>query len=293
MPTFLTTAKYALRKLTGANLIADIDAGFQALADDVDTNMAGWATGPLGSRPTSTAGSPGKAGRIYYTTDTGQAFLDFGTGWIEITLGGVAPVWQSGDIKLSGGAATPTGWLPCDGAAVDRTTYAGLFTAIGTAHGAGNGTTTFNVPDLKGRVPVGAGAGTGLTARALGSKFGEESHILTAAELAAHDHGAAGGHQHTFTTSSVNALDPALRLPYSDTAWGAITGAMGGGQPTSLTEPYVPSPHGIGSVQTPTHNHTGITDNAAAGTHTHASVGSGQAHNNVPPSQAVSYVIKT
>jgi microcystin-dependent protein len=63
-----------------------------------------------------------------------------------------------GMIAPSAAAATPTGWLPCDGAAVSRATYAALFSAIGTAYGAGDGTTTFNVPDLGGRVPAGVEA---------------------------------------------------------------------------------------------------------------------------------------
>ena len=53
------------------------------------------------------------------------------------------------------GATLPTGWLWCYGQAVSRTTYASLFAAISTTHGVGDGTTTFNVPDLRGRVPVG------------------------------------------------------------------------------------------------------------------------------------------
>jgi len=57
-----------------------------------------------------------------------------------------------------GGATAPTGWLLCDGAAVSRTTYAALFTAIGTTFGAGNGTTTFNIPLSTDRVPWGAGS---------------------------------------------------------------------------------------------------------------------------------------
>jgi microcystin-dependent protein len=52
----------------------------------------------------------------------------------------------------------PTGWLLCDGSAVLRATYSALFTLIGTAYGAGDGSTTFNVPDLRGRVPVGKGS---------------------------------------------------------------------------------------------------------------------------------------
>lgn len=83
MATFTTTAKYALRWLTGANLISDIDAGFQALAEDVDANVAGYSSGTLAALPAA-----GKAGRLYRTTDTGQWFADTGSAWVEVDLVG-------------------------------------------------------------------------------------------------------------------------------------------------------------------------------------------------------------
>jgi len=63
----------------------------------------------------------------------------------------------AGFIQPFGGATAPDGWLPCDGAAVSRTTYAELFTAIGTIWGVGDGSTTFNVPDLRETGLVGTG----------------------------------------------------------------------------------------------------------------------------------------
>lgn len=65
------------------------------------------------------------------------------------------PINPIGIISPYAGATAPTGWLLCDGSAVSRTTYANLFTLIGTTYGAGNGSTTFNIPDMVGRVPVG------------------------------------------------------------------------------------------------------------------------------------------
>jgi len=84
--------------------------------------------------------------------------------------------------------APPTGWLDCNGAAVSRTTYANLFTAIGTVWGVGDGSTTFNLPDFRGRTIIGVGTGTGLTARALAANVGTETHQLTTAEMPAHTH---------------------------------------------------------------------------------------------------------
>lgn len=127
----------------------------------------------------------------------------------------------SGMISAYGGSAAPTGWLLCDGSAVSRTTYAGLFAIISTTYGPGDSSTTFNLPDMRGRVPVGAGTGAGggasgnglpaggsaLTAVAAGGWKGEETHTLTATEMPAHTHssqgdqGAPGGTGTTFAKS--------------------------------------------------------------------------------------------
>lgn len=93
-----------------------------------------------------------------------------------------------GTILLYGGTSAPTGWLLCNGAAVSRTTYSELFAVTGTAYGTGDGSTTFNVPDFLGRTVIGTGSGSGLTTRARGDKSGEETHVLTTAEMPAHTH---------------------------------------------------------------------------------------------------------
>lgn len=99
------------------------------------------------------------------------------TQWVMANTG----VHQPGDLIFSA-ASTRSGALLCDGSAVSRTTFAALFTAIGTTYGAGDGSTTFNVPNYLGRVVVGAGTGAGLTARARGSVGGEEGHLLISSE---------------------------------------------------------------------------------------------------------------
>lgn len=95
---------------------------------------------------------------------------------------------EVGTIKDFGQAALPGGWLLCDGAAVSRAIYAALFAAIGVVWGAGDGATTFNVPDCRGRSRVGVGQGAGLTNRVLAASAGAEVHVLTTAEIALHDH---------------------------------------------------------------------------------------------------------
>ncbi|HET8871838.1 MAG TPA: phage tail protein [Aquabacterium sp.] len=67
---------------------------------------------------------------------------------------------QPGDLKPTAASAAPSGWLLCDGSAVSRTTYAALFAAVGTTFGAGDGSTTFNLPNGAGRGFIGAGTPT-------------------------------------------------------------------------------------------------------------------------------------
>jgi len=82
-----------------------------------------------------------------------------------------------GELRMYAGDAPPTNWLFCNGQAIDRTTYALLFTIIGTKFGTGNGTTTFNLPDLRGRVPIGTNPG-GSYGAAAGAVGGSKDLIV-------------------------------------------------------------------------------------------------------------------
>jgi len=111
-----------------------------------------------------------------------------------------------GSISYAG--ATRYFWLPCDGTAVSRTVYDDLFDVIGTSFGTGNGSSTFNVPDFRGRTPIGTGTGAGdassdadgasapsgtaLTARDLGEWGGQEGYTLAEANMPVHKHDATG-----------------------------------------------------------------------------------------------------
>jgi microcystin-dependent protein len=103
------------------------------------------------------------------------------------------------------GSSVPSGWLSCDGTPVSRTTYANLFAAIGVTFGAGDGSTTFNLPDTRSRMPIGAGTGTGLTNRALGTAGGGESKTINSANLPTHTHTI--DHDHPDTTSGTVSSD--------------------------------------------------------------------------------------
>lgn len=130
-------------------------------------------------------------GEVYTDPTSGQS-------WMFNTSIGTSGAWESMPMPMGGlpagsiiqwaGSVAPSNWFFADGAAVSRTTYASLFAAIGTTYGAGDGSTTFNLPDLRGRVPVGKNAGTFST---LGATGGAESVTLTSAQsgLPAHTHG--------------------------------------------------------------------------------------------------------
>jgi microcystin-dependent protein len=98
------------------------------------------------------------------------------------------------------GSSEPSGWVLCQGQALSRVTYAALFAIIGTTYGAGNGSTTFNIPDLRGRFVAGkddmggvaanrlTGTSGGVAGATLGASGGAETHALTIAEMPAHTH---------------------------------------------------------------------------------------------------------
>lgn len=135
---------------------------------------------------------------------------------------------MAGIIQMFAGATPPSGWLVCDGSAVSRTTYATLFAAIGTTWGTGDGSTTFNLPDLRGRAPIGAGTGSGLTERTLGTQnIGSENvqahthSISRTTNVAVSD----SGHTHPAATSDYYyALGSATFAKQSGTAQSGSSG---------------------------------------------------------------------
>jgi len=132
----------------------------------------------------------------------------------------------TGEISMYGGSTAPTGWLECDGAAISRTTYAALFTAISTNYGVGNGSTTFNVPDFRGYFARGWDHGRGIdTGRALGTtqtgNVGTHTHSGTTASNGDHTHNVTnaacglGGGAYSNRPSSFASTGP---TPGTDTA---------------------------------------------------------------------------
>ena len=146
----------------------------------------------------------------YNLAVSGTGITNYTEAWDAAPAGDatVDSIWVSetvllpGEIKMYGGASIPTGWLACNGATVSRTTYARLFNAISTTWGAGDGSTTFALPDLRGRAPIGSGTGSGLTARALAALGGTETHTLTIAQIPAHNHPGSVGYVSTVGTNT-------------------------------------------------------------------------------------------
>jgi len=211
-----------------------------ALTDDTDTNQIKLQA-PTSVTATTTFTLPdgdGSNGNVLQTDGSGT--LSWGDGT------------PSGVVSAYAGSSAPSGWLLCYGQAISRTTYADLFTAIGTTYGSGDGSTTFNLPDLRGRVVAGqddmggssanrlTNQSGGLNGDTLGATGGSETHTLTTAQIPAHTH-------------------------YNDFSGGfnGITGS--GGSPG-----YISSTQGRQS----------------------GSTGGGQAHNNIQPTIILNYIIK-
>jgi microcystin-dependent protein len=228
-----------------------------------------------------------------------------------------------GSIILHGLATAPNaGWLYCDGSAVSRGTYSVLFSVIGSTYGPGDGSTTFNLPDLRSRVPAGAGAaaGAGLTPRALAASGGEETHLLAQTEMPGHVHTITdASHNHTVTnpthTHSISDPGHGHTLNENPHAHGVPPGSLNGyGVDVSASSLYAASAGP--RAMTFTNNTaaattgvwasgsgTGITQPTATAQPTSLAVantgltgvnstGGGTAHNVMQPWLALGYIIK-
>lgn len=202
----------------------------------------------------------GNSGQVLTKTDNGYE-------WQDAKGGGSDEPIQAGIIYPFAGSAVPNGFLLCDGQAVSRTTYSELFNVIGTTYGEGDGSTTFNLPDLSGRFGVGSS-----DSYALGSVGGEAEHTLTVDEMPQHNHSAstssAGAHAHSARYKS-------FAMSQSSAGYAVLRRNQSGD------------------------GYDGTNTNAAlsAGSHTHTvtvnNSGGGQAHNNMPPYISLNYIIST
>jgi microcystin-dependent protein len=234
-------------------------------------NVDGLGTKPLRSAPSAellagvlVQGTPYVA--TYYNATQEWILHGFYGNPYNVPLGGM--------LEFTGTTAPNSSFVLPFGQAISRTTYAAYFSMVGTTYGAGDGSTTFNVIDKRGRVSAGKDdmGGTsanrltnqtgGLDGDTLGATGGAETHALTLAQSAAHDHGGA--------TGSTN--------PTPDT--GTVNAGTGGGGGAFVA--YVFSGSDGGHSPLPSMAHT----------HPIASAGGGVAHNNVQPTIVVNYILR-
>lgn len=172
-----------------------------------------------------------------------------------------------GTITMFGGSTAPIKWVLCDGRAISRTDYADLFQIIGTTYGSGNGSTTFNVPDMRNRFVVGAGSNYNLN-----SKGGANTVTLSTDEIPAHTHG-------------------------SKSLTGYVTlRKTGAGYNTAISRSGI-----VSSITSSGSGSTSINGSGSSGqtldqvnidaSHEHNSVGGGEAHENRPPYIGINFII--
>lgn len=198
-----------------------------------------------------------------------------------------------GTIVPYGGSSVPTGWLLCDGSAVSRSTYRTLFNAISTSFGSGDGSTTFNLPDLRGKAPYGvASSGTGST---LGGAFGAVDHTHTGPSHThtgpSHTH-TGPSHTHTGPSHTHDTVVPRAGwgtsiTPVSGQLLVSDGGALPSGAACANTDQTVTSTSsGTGDTGA---SGTGAT--GAAGTGATGAAGAGNTGSANPPGVAVNFII--
>lgn len=143
---------------------------------------------------------------------------------------GLPSAEQIGVVKAFAGSVAPSGYILCDGSAISRTTYAGLFSVIGTAYGTGDGSTTFNIPDLRQRIPVGFKSGDS-DFGTLGQTGGEKTHTLSVSEMPAHSHDISCAQENLGGSSRVQSSPVGTSATLS-------TSSKGGGGAHNNIQPY-------------------------------------------------------
>jgi microcystin-dependent protein len=273
---------------------------------------------------------------ITFGSDTDTGLFRKGANIIGVSIAGteIGTIGTTGFVGLGGtpigfvgdyaGATAPTGWLLCYGQAVSRTTYAALFDVVSTTYGVGDGSTTFNIPDARGRVGVGkdnmggsaanriTSAGCGIDGTALGAAGGLQTlqahtHGLTAASAAsdgAHTHTGTTGNQsadHSHTGSGTTSASGTHTHGYVKPVVVANAGNLGNDWSSSEagntdaggdhTHTYSFTTSGVSA------NHTHTFTTASGGAHTHAlsgdtdSTGTGASHGSVQPSIVFNKII--
>jgi microcystin-dependent protein len=184
------------------------------LATTAPTSVTTGATGAAGSATT--------AARADHTHALGSGLVEF------LVPTGAVMAWPT--------LSAPSGWLICSGQAVSRSTYSGLFAVISVQYGTGDGSTTFNLPNLKGKVPVGYDVDQD-EFDAINEQGGSKTHTLTSSEMPAHAHTTRATQINTNTaTGGSNAL---TTLRSSTGGNEGNTANTGGGGAHNNLQPYI------------------------------------------------------
>ena len=199
---------------------------------------------------------------------------------------------QVGSIILYPKSIIPKDFLVCDGSAVSRDLYAALFNVIGTTYGSGDGSTTFNLPDFSGKIPLGVSVGYNI-----GSTGGEASHALLSTEIAAHTH-TIPGHTHN---SGITATTPEFTHSVGQPAYNysKLNGGANSGGSQSITYGFY---NGMGNTNMTRSSDLSVADHVAAACTVSGgildaqafdteSTGFGDAHDNLMPYLTLTYLI--
>jgi microcystin-dependent protein len=268
-----------------------------------DATKGAWrknAALPVSVTHSDVAPSNPREGDQWWKSDEGTLFTYYNDGnssqWVESTnvVANVEPnPIPAGAMMAWGSDTIPSNWLLCDGSAVSRSTYASLFAAVGTQYGSGDGTTTFNLPNIKGRTIVGKDASQ-TEFDVLGETGGAKTHTLTISEMPSHTH-VQNSHNHTqnahtHTQDSHNHTQNAHNhsAAYANNVGGNLN-AFSLGSVTAQGA-AVNSTTATNQATTATNQSTTATNQAT--TATNQNTGGGEAHNNLQPYIVLNYIIK-